>query len=64
MDKNRTNLRPLLEYGAAGVFGISAAQLLGYARLNPLLLVAVTWVLWMATIAAWVRIIALGKLQR
>lgn len=53
-----------LAYGEVAVLAISAALLLGYARLNPVLLIAVTWVLWMATIAGWVRIVTQEKRQQ
>lgn len=51
-------------YGAAGGLGISGALLSGYAQLNPLMLAAAAWVLWLTTIAAWIQIVVEEKRQQ
>lgn len=46
-----------LVHGAVGALGLGAGLLTSYPRLNPVLLPAVAWLLWMSATAGWVRIV-------
>lgn len=49
--------RHCLGYWLASAIGIGAALVGGYGRLNPILLIAATWLLWMSAIASWCHLV-------